>query len=99
MTVAAPIILHYALPGNSCDIQFTWCLHKASPGCSRQPRRGNLAPWGPVTWSAHLIGTHPGAATAAFGTVQLLLGIAWRPTVRAALAASNLAAIATPGTS
>ena len=47
---------------------------------------GNPGPVaGPVTWSAHLIGTHPGAATAAFGTVQLLLalGIAWRPTVRA----------------
>ncbi len=46
---------------------------------------GNPGPVaGPVTWSAHLIGTHPGAATAAFGTVQLLLapGIAWRPTVR-----------------
>lgn len=44
----------------------------------------------PVTWSAHLIGTHPGAANAAFATLQLLLalGIAWRPTTRAALAAS-----------
>ena len=27
---------------------------------------------GPVTWSAHLIGTHPGAANAAFATLQLL---------------------------
>jgi hypothetical protein len=48
---------------------------------------GNPGPVaGPVIWSAHLIGTHPGPATAAFGTVQLLLalGIAWRPTVRAA---------------
>jgi hypothetical protein len=51
---------------------------------------------GPVTWSAHLIGTHPGAATAAFGTLQLLLalGIAWRPTVRATLAASTAWALA-----
>lgn len=50
----------------------------------------------PVAWSAHLIGTHPGAATAASGTVQLLpaLGIAWRPTVRAALAASIAWALA-----
>ena len=46
---------------------------------------GNPGPVaGPVAWSAHLIGTHPGAATAASGTVRLLLalGIAWRPTVR-----------------
>jgi len=51
---------------------------------------------GPVTWSAHLIGTHPGAANAAFATLQLLLalGIAWRPTVRAALAASVAWALA-----
>jgi hypothetical protein len=51
---------------------------------------------GPVTWSAHLISQHPAAATAAFGTVQLLLalGIAWRPTVRAALAASVAWALA-----
>jgi hypothetical protein len=58
---------------------------------------GNPGPVaGPVTWSAHLIGTHPGAATAAFGTVQLLLalGIAWRPTVRVALAASVAWALA-----
>lgn len=51
---------------------------------------------GPVIWSAHLIGAHPGAATAVFGTVQLLLalGIAWRPTARAALAASAAWALA-----
>ena len=58
---------------------------------------GNPGPVaGPVTWSARLIGTHPGAATAVFGTVQLLLalGIAWRPTVRAALAASIAWALA-----
>ena len=50
----------------------------------------------PVTWSAHLIGTHPGAANAAFATLQLLLalGIAWRPTTRAALAASVAWALA-----
>jgi len=63
---------------------------------------GNPGPVaGPVTRSAHLIGTHPGPAIAAFGTVQPLLapGIAGRPTVRAALAAANIAAIASPGTS
>jgi hypothetical protein len=51
---------------------------------------------GPVTWSAHLIGTHPGAANAAFATLQLLLalGIAWRPTTRVALAASVAWALA-----
>jgi hypothetical protein len=51
---------------------------------------------GPVTWSAHLIGAHPGAANAAFATLQLLLalGIAWRPTTRAALAASVAWALA-----
>jgi hypothetical protein len=51
---------------------------------------------GPVTWAAHLIGTHPGAANAAFATLQLLLalGIAWRPTTRAALAASVAWALA-----
>jgi hypothetical protein len=51
---------------------------------------------GPVTWSAHLVGTHPGTATAVFGTLQLLLGlgIAWRPAVRVALAASAAWALA-----
>src|SRR5258708_1058180 len=32
-----------------------------------------------MTWSAHLIGTHPGAATAAFGTLQLLLALGIAP--------------------
>jgi hypothetical protein len=51
---------------------------------------------GPVTWAAHLIGTHPGAANATFATLQLLLGlgIAWRPTTRIALAASVAWALA-----
>jgi hypothetical protein len=45
---------------------------------------------GPGTWSAGLIAAHPVATNAAFLAVQLLLalGIAWRPAVRAALAAS-----------
>src|SRR5215467_7860822 len=30
---------------------------------------------GPVTWAAHLIGTHPGAANAVFATLQLLLAL------------------------
>jgi hypothetical protein len=44
----------------------------------------------PITWSARIIGDHPGWTNAAFATIQLLLGlgIAWRPTVKAALAAS-----------
>lgn len=44
----------------------------------------------PISWSARIIGDHPDGTNAAFGTIQLLLGlgIAWRPTVKAALAAS-----------
>jgi hypothetical protein len=45
---------------------------------------------GPVTWSATFIGHHVAALNAIFAIIQLLLGlgIAWRPTVRLALAAS-----------
>lgn len=45
---------------------------------------------GPITWSTGIIEHYPAASNAAFATIQLLLGlgIAWRPTVRAALAAS-----------
>jgi hypothetical protein len=44
----------------------------------------------PITWSARLIGDHVVVMNAIFATIQLLLGlgIAWRPTVRIALAAS-----------
>ncbi len=44
----------------------------------------------PITWSAHLIEQHVVAANSVFATVQLLLalGIALRPTVKIALAAS-----------
>jgi hypothetical protein len=44
----------------------------------------------PITWSARLIEAHPTWTNAAFATVQLFLtlGIAWRPTVKLALAAS-----------
>jgi len=45
---------------------------------------------GPITWSAHLIDHHVVVLNALFATTQLALGlgIAWRPTVRLALAAS-----------
>jgi hypothetical protein len=44
----------------------------------------------PITWDAHLVEHYPVLLNAVFGTIQLLLGlgIAWRPTVRVALAAS-----------
>ena len=44
----------------------------------------------PITWSARLIEAHPTWTNAAFASVQLFLalGIAWRPTVKLALAAS-----------
>jgi hypothetical protein len=44
----------------------------------------------PITWSARLIEAHPSWTNAAFASVQLFLalGIAWRPTVKLALAAS-----------
>jgi len=45
---------------------------------------------GPITWAARITEQHPAGTNTAFATIQLLLGlaIAWRPTVRAALAAS-----------
>jgi hypothetical protein len=44
----------------------------------------------PITWDATLVGHHLVLLNSVFATVQLLLGagIAWRPTVRPALAAS-----------
>jgi hypothetical protein len=44
----------------------------------------------PITWDATLVGHHAVLLNALFATIQLLLGIgiAWRPTVRVALAAS-----------
>jgi hypothetical protein len=44
----------------------------------------------PITWSVRLIEAHPTWTNATFATVQLFLalGIAWRPTVKLALAAS-----------
>jgi len=45
---------------------------------------------GPITWSAGLIDHHLALLNAVFATIQVALGlgIAWRPTVKAALAAS-----------
>jgi len=50
----------------------------------------------PITWSAGIIEHHPVPANAAFATIQLLLalGIAWRPTLKPALAASIAWALA-----
>jgi hypothetical protein len=50
----------------------------------------------PITWSARLIGDHVMVMNAIFATTQLLLGlgIAWRPTVRIALAASVIWSLA-----
>jgi hypothetical protein len=44
----------------------------------------------PINWSARLVEAHPTWTNAAFASVQMFiaLGIAWRPTVKAALAAS-----------
>jgi hypothetical protein len=50
----------------------------------------------PITWSARLVGDHVMVMNAIFATIQLLigLGIAWRPTVRIALGASIVWALA-----
>jgi len=50
----------------------------------------------PITWSAGIIEHHPVSTNAAFAAIQLVLalGIAWRPTVKVALAASVVWAIA-----
>lgn len=44
----------------------------------------------PIELVARLIGDHPGVANSVFALIQVLLGlgIAWRPTLRWALAAS-----------
>jgi hypothetical protein len=50
----------------------------------------------PVTWSAAIIGQHLAISNGAFATIQVVigLGIAWRPTVKPALAASIAWALA-----
>jgi hypothetical protein len=44
----------------------------------------------PIIWASHLIGHHPVVANSGFAAIELLLalGIAWRPTVKGALAVS-----------
>jgi hypothetical protein len=51
---------------------------------------------GPITWVAHLTAAHSVGANTAFALTQLLLGlaIAWRPTLKPALAASIVWALA-----
>jgi hypothetical protein len=51
---------------------------------------------GPITWAAGIVQHHPVGTNAAFATIQLLLGlgIAWRPAVKAALAASVVWSVA-----
>ncbi len=50
----------------------------------------------PITWSARLVDHHVATMNAMFAAIQLLLalGIAWRPTVRIALGASVIWALA-----
>jgi hypothetical protein len=50
----------------------------------------------PITWAAGIVAQHPAGTNAAFATIQLLLGlgIAFRPTVRPALAASIVWSVA-----
>jgi hypothetical protein len=70
---------------------------RAFPQMLASAARGNPAVIAdPITWSARLIDHHLVAMNAIFATIQLLigLGIAWRPTVRLALGASILWALA-----
>jgi hypothetical protein len=70
---------------------------RAFPQMLADAARGNPAVIAdPITWSARLIDHHLVAMNAIFATVQLLiaLGIAWRPTVRLALGASIMWALA-----
>ena len=50
----------------------------------------------PITWSSGIIEHHPVSTNTAFATIQLLLalGIAWRPALKAALAASVVWSVA-----
>ena len=64
---------------------------KSFPGMLAESAHGNPAVIaGPITWSANLIDHHVVVLNAIFATIQLALGlgIAWRPTLRLALAAS-----------
>jgi hypothetical protein len=50
----------------------------------------------PIGWAAGIVAAHPVATNAAFATIQVLLGvgIAWRPTLRVALAGSIVWSVA-----
>jgi hypothetical protein len=50
----------------------------------------------PITWAARIVTDHPVGSNAGFAAIQLLLGlaIAWRPTAKAALAASVVWSVA-----
>ena len=72
---------------------------------TRQFGRTMLAPGAPgnpravahsITWASRIIANHSVGTDAAFAAIQILLGlgIAWRPTVKAALAASIVWALA-----
>jgi hypothetical protein len=64
---------------------------KSFPAMLAESAHGNPAVVaGPITWSATLIDHHVAVLNALFATIQLALGlgIAWRPTLRLALAAS-----------
>jgi hypothetical protein len=68
-----------------------WMFTKAFPQMLGDSAPGNPSVVaGPVTWSAGLIGHHLALLNAVFATIQVALGlgIAWRPTLRVALAAS-----------
>jgi len=68
-----------------------WMYTKAFPQMLAAGAAGNpsVIAW-PITWDATLVGHHLVALNTIFATIQLLLGlgIAFRPTVRVALAAS-----------
>jgi hypothetical protein len=64
---------------------------KSFPGMLAESAHGNPAVVAaPITWSATLIDHHVAVLNALFATIQLALGlgIAWRPTLKLALAAS-----------
>jgi hypothetical protein len=64
---------------------------KSFPDMLAESAHGNPAMVaGPITWSANLVDHHVAVLNAVFATIQLALGlgIAWRPTLRLALAAS-----------
>jgi hypothetical protein len=68
-----------------------WMFTRAFPQMLGDSAQGNPSVVaGPITWSAGLIDHHLALLNAVFATIQVALGlgIAWRPTLRIALAAS-----------